>query len=83
MQERNLRVLKWRGTIPAIAVCTSCNLEFKVPMKAMKRVGDAQEYLRAQFVEHTCKDEDATAAPLKNLREIENCRAVTFRASCP
>jgi len=30
-------VLKWLGTIPAVGVCTLCNLEFKVPVTAVKR----------------------------------------------
>ncbi|HWY52983.1 MAG TPA: hypothetical protein VNZ03_00865 [Terriglobales bacterium] len=65
MQKRNLRVLKWLGTIPAVAVCTSCNLEFKVPMTALKRVADAQESLRVQFAEHNCKGEDTSQASVK------------------
>jgi hypothetical protein len=58
MPKRNLRVTKWVGTVPAIGVCTFCNREFKVPMNSMKRVSDAQESLRVQFVEHKCKRED-------------------------
>ncbi len=46
MPKRNLRVVKWLGTVPAIEVCTFCNREFKVPMTALKRVADAQEALR-------------------------------------
>jgi hypothetical protein len=45
MAKRNLRVVKWLGTVPAIGVCTLCNREFKVPMTAMKRVADAQRVL--------------------------------------
>jgi hypothetical protein len=58
MPKRNLRVLKWLGTVPAVGVCTLCNREFKVPMDAMKRVADAQESLRLQFAEHQCERED-------------------------
>ena len=58
MEQRRLRVLKWLGIVPAVGVCTLCNREFKVPMTAMKRVADAQESLRVQFAEHTCKCED-------------------------
>jgi hypothetical protein len=54
MPKRNLRVLKWLGMIPAVAVCTICNLEFKVPLAALKRLSDAQESLRRQFAEHVC-----------------------------
>ena len=57
MAKRNLRVVKWVRTVPAIGVCTLCNRQFKVPMTAMKRVADAQESLRVQFTEHKCKPE--------------------------
>ena len=57
MQKRNLRVIKWLATVPAVGVCTFCNRQFKVPMTAMKRVADAQENLRLRFAEHTCKQE--------------------------
>jgi hypothetical protein len=67
MQKGHLRVLKWLGTIPAIAVCTACGREFKAPMTALKRVADAQESLRVQFAEHKCEDEDAAQAAAKEL----------------
>lgn len=58
MLNRNLRVLKWLGTVPVVGICTDCERQFKVPMDAMKRVADAQESLRKQFVEHICKQLD-------------------------
>jgi hypothetical protein len=61
MPKRNLRVLKWLGTIPAVAVCTLCNREFKVSLPALKRVTEAQESLRLQFAEHKCPGEHTTA----------------------
>jgi hypothetical protein len=61
MPKRNLRVLKWLGTTPAIAVCTVCEREFKVPLEVLKRVGGAAENLKLQFARHQCKpDETAT-----------------------
>ncbi|MGA8764441.1 MAG: hypothetical protein WB562_16355 [Candidatus Sulfotelmatobacter sp.] len=60
MPKRNLRVLKWLGTTPALGVCTFCDLQFKVPISAIKRVADAQESLRKQFAEHKCKQLDET-----------------------
>ena len=63
MTTRNLRVLKWLGTVPAVGVCTLCNREFKVPMTALKKVADAQESLKVQFAEHKCKGEGASPAP--------------------
>jgi hypothetical protein len=59
MLKRNLRVLKWLGTTPAIAVCTACDREFKVPLDILKRVGGAVENLKLQFSEHQCKKDEA------------------------
>ncbi len=53
--KRHLRVLKWIGTIPAVAVCTGCERQFTVPLSALKRVADAQQSLRVQFAEHDCQ----------------------------
>ena len=59
MEKRNLRVVKWIGTVPAAGVCTFCDRQFAVPMTALRRVADAQESLRVQFAEHRCKREAA------------------------
>ena len=59
MAKRNLRVLKWLGTIPAVAVCTRCNREFKIPLQAAKRASDAQENLKMQFAGHECGNAEA------------------------
>ena len=56
MAKRNLRVLKWLGTTPAIAACTACNREFRVPLEVLKRVAGATEYLKLQFSRHVCAD---------------------------
>jgi hypothetical protein len=58
--KRNLRVVKWVGTVPAIGFCTYCNRQFKTRLDSMKRVADAQESLRVQFTEHKCEREDAS-----------------------
>ena len=60
MAKRNLRVIKWLGQVPVVGLCTICNLEFKVPLNAIKRVADAQESLRLQFSEHECNGDGAT-----------------------
>ncbi len=57
MPKRNLRVLKWLGTTPAIAICTECNREFRVPLEVLKRVGGAAENLKLQFARHQCQAE--------------------------
>jgi hypothetical protein len=51
---RNLRVTKWLASVPAVAVCTQCGREFKVPLLSLKRTSEAQESLRKQFAEHKC-----------------------------
>jgi hypothetical protein len=58
MAKRNLRVLKWLGTTPAIAVCAACNQEFRVPVDVLKRVGGAVEHLKLQFAQHKCAPEE-------------------------
>ncbi len=59
MEKRNLRVVKWLGTIPAVGACTFCDRLFNVPMTALKRVSDAQESLRFQFAQHKCQPKAA------------------------
>jgi len=61
MQKRNLRVTKWLAMTPAVAVCTACGREFKVPSGLLSKVVDAQEILRVQFAEHKCVPELGTA----------------------
>jgi hypothetical protein len=58
MPKRNLRVLKWLGTTPAVAVCTGCNCEFKVPLELLKRLAGAQENLKRQFAQHRCAQDE-------------------------
>jgi hypothetical protein len=38
--KRNLKVVKWIGTVPAVGVCSYCCMQFKVPMTAMKSVAE-------------------------------------------
>jgi len=63
MQKRNLRVTKWLGTTPAVAVCTLCKREFKVPLSCLSRLDQAQESLRVQFAEHKCETNAARDRP--------------------
>lgn len=62
MPKRHLRVLKWLGTTPAIAVCSVCNCEFRVPLEVLKRVGGAVEELKIQFSHHPCKQDSPVVA---------------------
>ena len=52
-----IRVTKWLGPVPAVAACSQCGREFKVPLPLLKRTTAAQESLRKQFAEHLCPDE--------------------------
>jgi hypothetical protein len=58
-KKRNLRVTKWLGSTPAVAVCTLCSREFKAPMSALSRTTDAQANLQQQFDRHKCQAEAA------------------------
>jgi hypothetical protein len=54
---RNLRVVKWVGTTPSIAVCSSCSRQFKVPLTRLAKKQDAEETLQMLFEAHSCGDE--------------------------
>lgn len=56
--KRNLKVLQWIGTVPAIGVCSGCDRQFTVPVTSLKKVADAQQSLTVQFTQHDCKGED-------------------------
>jgi hypothetical protein len=56
MEKRvRLRVMKWLGPTPAIAVCEGCNQEFKVPLTVLAKTAAAQAYLQEQFQRHKCE----------------------------
>ena len=59
-QKPNLKVTKWLGTVPVIAICTACGREFKVPLAALNRVAEAQQGLQLQFARHTCEGADTS-----------------------
>ena len=60
MAKRTLRVTKWLGMIPAMAVCTACGREFRAPLTSLKRLTEAQESLQLQFDRHKCTSEKDT-----------------------
>jgi len=59
--KRHLRVVKWLGTTPAVAVCTSCDRQFKIPLMGVAKTLDAQENLKMQFDNHKCKGQSDAA----------------------
>jgi len=60
-----LKVTKWLSTTPAVAMCTGCSREFKVPLTALSRTKDAQDHLQKQFDEHKCAHRGDGAVDLK------------------
>jgi hypothetical protein len=77
MEKRRLRVLKWLGTVPAVGVCTFGNPEFKVPLTAMKRVADAQDYnkiLREEQNEEEPQQYSRHAGRQRRMSELERAR---------
>jgi hypothetical protein len=56
MIKRNIRVTKWMGMLPVIAVCTACGREFRASLTELRQVTAAQESLRRQFDEHVCEE---------------------------
>ena len=58
--KRRLRVTKWLGMTPAVAVCTFCNREFKVPLTELKKTAAAQQFLQTEFDRHKCVVADAS-----------------------
>jgi hypothetical protein len=60
--KRNLRVLKWIGTVPAVGVCHACQQQFTVPVTALKKVAEAQASLTRQFTQHECRTQEADSS---------------------
>jgi hypothetical protein len=57
--KRALRIVKYLGSVPCVAACTSCGKEFKAPLSVLPRVKDAQANLQAQFNGHKCQSQKA------------------------
>jgi hypothetical protein len=70
MIERQLRVVKWLGTTPAVGLYTLCSQGFKVPMNALKRMVDAQASLQGQFDAHNCEAEDTSPGALRGTADV-------------
>jgi hypothetical protein len=55
MEQSKLRVTKFMGAAPAIAICADCGRQFKVPTNHLNRATDAKENLQQQFDRHECR----------------------------
>lgn len=74
MAKRNLRVVKWLGTTPAVGVCTACSRTFNAMTASLKRTADAQESLRKQFAEHKCESLDSSQSASRIVSEAEKSK---------
>jgi hypothetical protein len=63
MARRVIRVTKWLGMVPAVAICAACNREFRVPLDSLKRLTEAQQNLQLQFDRHQCDITNTTPEP--------------------
>jgi hypothetical protein len=66
MPERVLHVVKWLDATPVLAICASCNRQFKVPTIDLWRMKDAHESLQQQFDRHVCLPNDSSGNEIKN-----------------
>jgi hypothetical protein len=62
MAKRILRVTKWIGTTPAVAVCAACGRQFALPVTALKSVVEARAKMQALFDGHKCEPGSGEAA---------------------
>jgi hypothetical protein len=69
MAKRSLRIVKYLGRTPVVAVCTVCGKTFEVPLGALGSIKDAEASLRQQFYEHKCDRKDAPQLAGRILRE--------------
>ena len=71
--QRRLRVVKMAEHDPAVAVCTLCSREFKVPLSALKRTADAQASLQEQLDRHKCEPDDSSQSPARVAADVLLC----------
>jgi hypothetical protein len=56
MPKRILKVTKWLGMTPTVAICAACNAEFKVPVSSLKSTQASRNSLQQQFDTHDCPE---------------------------
>jgi hypothetical protein len=69
MANREMRVVKYIGPAPFVAVCTNCSQQFKVPPDITMTAGEAQATLQAEFSKHECKRLDESQNAARIVRE--------------
>jgi hypothetical protein len=69
MPKREMRIVKYIGPAPYLAVCTYCNQQFKVPPDITLTAVEAEATLHAEFDQHKCKRLDASQNAVRVVRE--------------
>ncbi len=69
MPEREMRIVKYIGPAPYLAVCTRCSQQFKVPPDITLTAMDAEANLQAEFSRHECKQLDESQNAARIVRE--------------
>jgi hypothetical protein len=57
MPERSFIILRYDGKVPAMACCAKCQHKFFTPSDFRRDRAGAEEYLRAKFDMHKCREE--------------------------
>ena len=69
MPKREMRIVKYIGPAPYLAVCTYCIQQFKVPPDVTLTAMEAETELQAEFSHHVCKRLDESQAAARIVRE--------------
>lgn len=67
--KRKLRIVKYIGPAPHVAVCESCNQQFRVTYGKEFTAEDATRVLQEQFDAHKCEPVDSSQNALRIVRE--------------
>ncbi len=69
MANREMRIVKYIGPAPFVAVCARCSQQFKVPPDITLTAVDAEAKLQAEFDQHKCKPLDASQTAARIVKE--------------
>jgi hypothetical protein len=63
MEKREMRIVKFIGPTPFLAVCTQCNQQFRIAGTGVHTVESTTNILKSQFDAHKCQSVDSKNAP--------------------
>ena len=69
MPKREMRIVKYIGPAPYLAVCTYCSQQFKVPTDVTLTATEAAATLQVEFSRHECKRLDESQNAARIVRE--------------